>query len=92
MRVKISGIVQSVLPKIVNGVQAVTKQGKPVHTVFLLQNGPGRAPEISKLKFVGAVPPKSGGPMDFEASIMAWKMDDGKFGFTATCYGADEVK
>jgi len=90
MRVKISGIVQAVQPKLRDGVPSLTKSGTPIHTVFLLQTGAGRDPEISKIKYVGKIPPKSGGPMEFEATIMPWKLDDGKFGFTATVFGSDK--
>jgi len=86
MRALIQGVVQQVLPVMDGNLPKMTTAGQPIHRIYLIQNGDGRAPEIAAIKYIGKNLPKPGDKKTYECSIQAWKLDSGKFGFTASAF------
>lgn len=71
MRAIIKGNVQSVL------LLKPTKKGIVASAVYVLQNGPNHAPEITRIKYWGGTIPKVGDDVAVEAAVSVYKMPSG---------------
>lgn len=86
MKATVKGTVQQVQAAIFGDKPMLTRDGKPIYEVFLLQNGGVGAPEIVKVKFFGDKPPKTGDTFEKVVNVTAYKAQSGAVGLNVAAF------